>query len=89
MMLGICFAMIVYYTGSIFPAMAMHCLNNSIAVVEMYNPGWLEDNFPLIFGANDSVIASVITGAISIVITFAGVRVLQMTSRGRSKVDRK
>lgn len=89
MMLGICFAMIVYYTGSIFPAMAMHCLNNSIAVVEMYNPGWLEDNFPLIFGANDSVIASVIIGAISVVITFAGVRVLQMTSRGRSKVDRK
>ncbi len=85
MMLGICFAMIVYYTGSIIPAMMMHCLNNAIAVVEMYNPGWMEANFPLIFGEESSVLGSVVLTFISVVITFAGVRLLQMTARSKAK----
>ena len=84
MMLGICFAMIVYYTGSIIPAMMMHCLNNAIAVVEMYYPGWLEENFPLVFGTDETILGSVVLALISVVITFAGVRLLQMVSRAKT-----
>ncbi len=83
MMLGICFAMIVYYTDSIFPSMVMHCINNGIGVVGMYKPGFLEDSFPLIFTQEASVISDLILGVISVVMVFAGVKLLKICERSR------
>ena len=81
MMLGVCFAMIVYYTDSIFPAMVMHCLNNAIGVIAMYKPGFLEENFPLIFSENSTIMSDFILCIISVVMVFAGVKILKICEK--------
>lgn len=81
MMLGVCFAMIVYYTDSIFPAMVMHCLNNAIGVIAMYKPGFLEENFPLIFSENSTIMSDFILCFFSVVMVFAGVKILKICER--------
>ena len=81
MMLGVCFAMIVYYTDSIFPAMVMHCLNNAIGVIAMYKPGFLEENFPLIFSEDSTIMSDFILCIISVVMVFAGVKILKICEK--------
>lgn len=81
MMLGVCFAMIVYYTDSIFPAMVMHCLNNAIGVIAMYKPGFLEENFPLIFSEDSTIMSDLILCIISVVMVFAGVKILKICEK--------
>ena len=76
-MLGAGFAVIVYYTGSIFPSMVMHFLNNSMAVIGMYYPGVLEDTFPLIFSEDMTILGSFIVGAISVIMIAGGVTIMR------------
>ena len=76
-MLGAGFAVIVYYTGSIFPSMVMHFLNNSMAVIAMYYPGVLEDTFPLIFSEDMTILGSFIVGAISVIMIAGGVTIMR------------
>lgn len=83
MMLGVCFAMIVYYTDSIFPAMVMHCINNSLGVIEMYKPGLLDEMFPLIFGQDSSILSDLVVGIISVVMVYAGVKILKICEKSR------
>ena len=83
MMLGICFAMIVFYTDSIFPAMVMHCINNAVGVIGMYKPGLLEETFPLIFGQNSTILSDLILGIISVVMVYAGIKILKICERDR------
>ncbi len=45
-LLGMAFAFIVCRTGSIIPGMILHCLNNSIAIISLYAPGFVDKYMP-------------------------------------------
>ncbi|MBO6108362.1 MAG: CPBP family intramembrane metalloprotease, partial [Eubacterium sp.] len=58
-LLGMAFAYLTYKTGSIFPGMFFHCLNNSIALASMYFPEWMESHLP--FLADEMSVTTLIT----------------------------
>ena len=74
-LLGACFAIITYYSKSIIPGMLMHCFNNSVAVIQMNYPGWLEQTFPLIFEEEPTVLSSVILAVIGILLIYGGMMI--------------
>ena len=86
-MLGGCFAVILYYTDSIFLTMIMHFINNALAVFLMYYPGFFERTFPILSSTEMSVFESVIVTWIGVLMVTAAL----LTFRTPPKVvkDRK
>ena len=76
MILGFGLAMLVRYTGSIFPGMLMHCLNNLLSVLLMYYPSKMMALFPTILSEETTPAGMVITTLLSIAFIMAGVMTL-------------
>ena len=76
MILGFGLAMLVRYTGSIFPGMLMHCLNNLLSVLLMYYPSKMMALFPTILSEETTPAGMVITALLSIAFIMAGVMTL-------------
>ena len=82
--LGISFAFMLYYSGSIIPSMICHCFNNALYVFEMYHPGALEKNLSFLFSTDQSPVRMVIIFVIGLMLAVIGGRFL---SNGQNKKD--
>ncbi len=74
-LLGMAFAFIVCRTGSIIPGMILHCLNNSLAIISMYAPGFVDKYMPFA-GENMSGTAMAMYAGIAVVMCVIGVILL-------------
>lgn len=74
-LMGVALCCVVYYTGSIFPAILMHFYNNAIATANMYHPDMLEKIFPIAYG-DVQVIGLLIVVFIGILLIYAGLAIL-------------
>ena len=71
-MLGGCFAIVLYYTESIFLTMMLHFINNSLAVLMMYYPGFFERTFPILTSSEMGIFDSIIVATVGILMVTAG-----------------
>ena len=75
-MLGGCFALLVYYTGSILPGMFFHFFNNSLSVITIKYPGFLEKMLPIIEADNPTLPGSLVAVVIGLLMVYAGMTIL-------------
>ena len=54
-LLGMALCYVAYKTGSIFPSMMMHCINNAFSVVVSYYPEKMEEIFPVLYKESMSI----------------------------------
>ncbi|MCR5215278.1 MAG: ABC transporter permease subunit [Eubacterium sp.] len=87
-MLGACFAIINYYSGSIIPGMIMHCINNAIAVIAMKYPDSLEKALPFLFTESESPSSLVIETALGIGLIIIGMFIFIKTVNKKIKCNR-
>ncbi len=73
--LGAALAAVVYFSDSIYPAMMMHFMNNSLAVAEMYYPDAVSTAFPLLATDELSIMSSIVVGAMGILLAAAGISI--------------
>ena len=71
-LLGIAFAYMLYYTGSLIPSMICHCFNNGLYVFEMYHPGFLEKNLSFVFAESQSSFRMVLIFIIGLALLVLG-----------------
>ena len=71
-MLGGCFAIVLYYTESIFLTMILHFINNTLGVLMMYYPGFFERTFPILTSTEMNVFESLIVATVGIIMVTAG-----------------
>ncbi|MBR6404142.1 MAG: ABC transporter permease [Eubacterium sp.] len=88
-MLGGCFAVILYYTESIFLTMIMHFINNTLAVLFMYYPGFFERTFPILSSTEMSVFESVIVTWIGVLMVTAAFLTFRTPPKVVKKRERK
>jgi sodium transport system permease protein len=74
---GMALAFIACRTGSIFPGMVVHCLNNSIAIVRMYFPGLIRKYLPILASDVLSTSDMLIAGGFGLVMVGIGVALLK------------
>ena len=70
--LGIAFAYMLYFSGSLIPSMICHCANNALYVFEMYHPGILEKKLPILFASDQGSIQMAIIFMVGLVMIIAG-----------------
>lgn len=80
-LLGAALAVIVYYSGSIFPAMMMHAINNGIAVLQMYHPDTMENVFPLFAVEEPGIMESIVVSTMGILLLAAGVAMFKILQK--------
>ena len=88
-MLGGCFAIVLYYTESIFLTMILHFTNNALAVLMMYYPGFFERTFPILTSAEMNVFESLIVATIGIIIVTAGFLTFRTPATVQKKAKKK
>lgn len=87
-LMGAALCSVVYYTGSIFPAVLMHFYNNAIAAANMYHPDMLERIFPIAYG-DIQIIGLLIVVFIGILLIYAGIAILNRIHAKLIKQDSK
>ena len=80
-LLGVAFAYIVCRTGSILPAMLLHCLNNSIAFVSLYFPEFTTKYLSFLAEDMPSIGNMLFVGGIGLVLASIGVLLMRKKER--------
>ena len=75
-LLGLALCFVVYKTGSIFPAMMMHFLNNAVSAVVSYYPETVGKVFPVLSQETLSVTEGILLFAAGAALAAAGIAVL-------------
>lgn len=87
-LLGMVLCYVVYATGSIFPAMLMHFINNLVSVLLSYEPVGerLRQVFPILYTEEPAVSDVLLLAGFGILMTALGVAVIRgkTTSHGRT-----
>lgn len=77
-LLGASFAIVVYYTDSIFLSMILHFTNNALAVLMMYYPSFFENTFPVLMSEDMNILESVIFATVGIIMIAASIITLRI-----------
>ncbi|MCM1124088.1 MAG: ABC transporter permease [Eubacterium sp.] len=74
--LGLVLCIVVWKTGSIYPAMLMHFINNAISVAVMYYPAQVEAVFPVLCKTTFSVLDILCLCGVGLFLAVVGVVIL-------------
>ena len=66
-LLGFVLCYVAYKTGSIYPSMMMHCINNAFSVVVSYYPEQIEKIFPVLYQESMSISDALLLGGMGVV----------------------
>lgn len=76
-LLGLVLCYVVYKTGSIYPSMMMHFINNAFSVLVTYYPEKIEKVFPILYKESMSFLEGVLFCGVGMVFLGAGCVVLK------------
>ena len=82
-LLGLMLCYVAYKTGSIYPSMMMHFINNALSVVVSYYPEKVEKIFPILYRESMSISDALLLGGSGVVLLGIGGAVLR---RGKIKM---
>lgn len=71
-LLGLVLCYVAYKTGSIFPSMMMHFINNALSVAVSYYPERIENIFPILYKESMSVSDALIFSGVGLVLLGIG-----------------
>ncbi|MCH5263477.1 MAG: CPBP family intramembrane metalloprotease [Lachnospiraceae bacterium] len=71
-LLGLVLCYVVYKTGSIYPSMMMHCINNAVSVAVTYYPEKIEKIFPILYRESMSLPDALILSGVGLAFLAVG-----------------
>ncbi|MDE7478561.1 MAG: CPBP family intramembrane metalloprotease, partial [Lachnospiraceae bacterium] len=84
-LLGLALCIVVWRTGSIYPAMLMHFINNAISVMVMYYPEQIEKIFPVLCKSTLSILDVLCLCGVGLILVGIGGRILFPSTRLTAK----
>ena len=80
-LLGLALCYVAYKTGSIYPSMMMHFINNAFSVVVSYYPEQIEKIFPILYQESMSLSDALLLGGVGVV--FLGIGLMMLKGKKR------
>ena len=81
-LLGFVLCYVAYKTGSIYPSMMMHFINNAFSVVASYYPEKIEKIFPILYKESVSLSDALLLGGVGVVLLGIGGVLLRKNHTG-------
>ncbi|MDE6620785.1 MAG: ABC transporter permease [Lachnospiraceae bacterium] len=81
-LLGLILCLVVWRTGSIYPAMLMHCINNALSVVISYCPEQIGKVFPVLYKSSFSLADGLFLFGVGAVLAAIGAVILWRGRKG-------